>query len=154
MGVVGVGVWFSSPFSGLVGGVGVWGLGLRHPERLAFFLHRLTGLVLFVYFVFHAVSMADAFGGFGCCGGVAFSLVNSWAVRWVVAVSAWFHGVNGLRLILVEVFGLGVGRPGVPRPPYVSGSLRSWQRLLAHIVFLGLAFVAGLTAYWGLAGYG
>ncbi len=127
-------------------------MGVRHPERLAFLLHRVTGLVLLVYFVFHVLSMSEAFGGYGCCGGLAGWVVSSWAVRWVVAVAAWFHGVNGVRLLLAEL-GVGVGRPGIPRPPYVSGSLRSVQRLLVHIVFLGLAAVASLVAYWGLAGY-
>ena len=120
-----------------------------NPERVAFLLHRLTGLILVVYFTLHAASMGCMFSGWGC-SGLASGLIASKSVRLVVGVSAVYHGLNGVRLLLVEALGLGVGRPGIPRPPYLSASLRSAQRYLLYAAFLvSIALsVAVVKAVW------
>lgn len=117
------------------------------PERLAHRLHRATGLILLAYFMAHAVTMGGALAGYTWLAGPAAKLTASKVVRFAVAAAAAFHGPNGLRLILVEALGLGLGRPGIPRPPYVSTSLRSAQRLLLHAVVVLAGLAAALAAY-------
>ena len=125
----------------------------NNPERGAHLAHRVAGLILLAYFTVHAVTMGAALAGASWAQGAAFSLAyNPW-VRFVVGSAAVFHGLNGLRLIAVEALGLGVGRPGIPRPPYISGSLRAGQRLALHAVVVASAAAMAFMAYallaWG-----
>lgn len=122
-----------------------------NPERLAHQLHRATGLILLAYFIVHALTMGGALAGYTWLAGPAAFLTASKAIRFAVATAAAFHGLNGLRLILVEALGLGLGRPGIPRPPYVSTSLRSAQRLLLHTVIVLTGLAAALAAYMLIA---
>jgi succinate dehydrogenase / fumarate reductase cytochrome b subunit len=58
-----------------------------------------------------------------------------------------FHSLNGIRLLLVELLALGIGRPEKPKPPYIPPSLKGYQRTLIYIVFI-LSLVI-----WALMGY-
>lgn len=119
----------------------------NNPERLAYRLHRVTGLVLLAYFIAHAASMGGMLAGYTWLAEPAAAIVSSKVLRFTVAVTAVFHGLNGLRLIAVEVLGLGLGKPEIPRPPYLSTSLRSAQRLLLRFVIVLAGLAAALTAY-------
>ncbi|WP_180385453.1 succinate dehydrogenase [Pyrodictium delaneyi] len=119
----------------------------NNPERLAYRLHRVTGLILLAYFMAHAVSMGGMLAGYTWLAEPAAAIVSSKTLRFAVAAAAAFHGLNGLRLILVEALGLGLGKPGIPRPPYISTSLRSAQRLLLHFVVVLAGLAAALAAY-------
>lgn len=124
----------------------------NNPERIAFILHRVTGLILLGYFSLHAITMGLTLYGYTGAAGAAAKIAFNSVVEWVVAVSASFHGANGVRLLLVEVLGWGLGKPGIPKPPYVSASLRSPQRIALHVVFaffLLSALIVGYTLYKG-----
>lgn len=72
---------------------------------------------------------------------------------WLVAGSALYHGANGIRLILNEMFGKFMGKPILPVYPYAPTSLGRNQRLavwtitivvLVIWVWAGLYIMAGL----------
>ncbi|MCE4622952.1 MAG: hypothetical protein F7B19_06545, partial [Desulfurococcales archaeon] len=60
---------------------------------------------------------------------------------------AWFHGLNGIRLLLVEFLGLCIGEPEKPKPPYIAPSLKGCQRKLLYLVFALWAILWILTGY-------
>ncbi len=122
-----------------------------NPERLAFVLHRVTGLTLLGYLMLHLiVTSTPARAGWEAWDGLmevfAASLLNKTG-EFLVAGMLAFHGLNGVRLILVEMLGACVGRPVKPKPPYTPPSLAACQRRLLYLVF------ALWPVLWAVAGY-
>ena len=117
-----------------------WLIKVRdHPERLAFILHRVTGVIIILYLMAHIfVTNTPTRAGWEAWTQVMDQFGNNiWNKigEWIVAGSVIFHGLNGIRLLLVEFFGVGVGRPVHPKPPYRPVSLYAGQRLMLLIVF-------------------
>lgn len=67
----------------------------KHPGMVAWLLHRITGVIIVLYLVFHMVGSA------GLCSFLP-ELVQSSAVKAVLLVSFVFHALNGLRIICME----------------------------------------------------
>ncbi len=123
---------------GWVGG-GQWGL-----ERYVYTLHRLTGLGLLAYFLLHIlVTSSRAFGeaswqrAMGAVSGPIFVLGE-----FLVFVAFVFHGLNGLRLILVEL-GFAIGKPIEPIYPYRTSVDVQRPVSLAVMVLAALVVIAG-----------
>ncbi len=120
---------------------GRWGF-----ERDLYTLHRVSGLGLLTYFLLHIfVTSARAFGP------------DSWAAmmarvdhpifklgEYLVFAGFVFHALNGIRLVVVELFG-GVGRPIEPVYPYKTSL--NVQRPLAIGAFALAALLAVLGGY-------
>lgn len=118
---------------------GRWGY-----ERYLYTLHRISGLALLAYFVMHLfVTSARALGpesweqAMGAVSGPLFRLGE-----YGVFAAFAFHGVNGVRLALIEL-GWAVGRPIEPVYPYATSVGR--QRRLARAVLM----IAAVVALWG-----
>jgi succinate dehydrogenase / fumarate reductase cytochrome b subunit len=114
---------------GWIGG-GRWGV-----DRYLYTMHRLTGLGLILYFVIHVVLTSSRALGEEAWAG-AMQRVSGpifLAGEYLVFVAFVFHGLNGIRLILVEL-GFGVGKPIEPVYPYRTSL--NVQRPLAVIVVL------------------
>jgi len=102
-------------------------------ERWSYTIHRATGVVLVGYLTAHI------FETFQLGGGPAAWVHTMAALRtlgplemvglWIVAGSALYHGANGIRLILNEVFGKLMGKPILPVYPYSPTSLGRNQRI-------------------------
>jgi succinate dehydrogenase / fumarate reductase cytochrome b subunit len=123
---------------GWMGG-GQWGL-----ERYLYTLHRLTGLGLLFYFLLHIlVTSSRAFGeaswqqAMGAVSGPLFVLGE-----FLVFVAFVFHGLNGLRLILVEL-GFGIGKPIEPIYPYRTSVDVQRPISLVVMVIAALVVIAG-----------
>ena len=121
----------------------------NNPERLMFTLHRWTGIILLAYFTAHAITMGLLFAGNAAAARIAAEIIGNKIILWIVAVTATFHGLNGIRLIIVEALGLGIGKPEIPKPPYISTSLRSSQRKLLYILF-ALFLIASAAATYAI----
>ncbi len=130
-----------------------WLLRIRgNPERLAFMLHRLTGVIVSFFLFFHilTVSRPAREGSWEAYLEEALRLgePNITSILFYIAMGAvLYHGINGVRLILVEALALGIGRPEKPKPPYIAPSLRGFQRLLIY------ASIALWLVLWALLGY-
>jgi succinate dehydrogenase / fumarate reductase, cytochrome b subunit len=101
-------------------GVKGWVAGGRWgPERYLYSLHRLTGLGLLTYFLMHVLlTSSRAFGPQAWAR--AMDAVDAPIFKlgeYLVFAAFAFHAVNGVRLLIVELFG-GVGRPIEPIYPY------------------------------------
>ncbi len=118
---------------------GRWGY-----ERYLYALHRVTGLGLLAYFLLHIlVTSARALGpqawerSMARVTGAAFT-----AGEYLVFAAFAFHGLNGIRLVLVEL-GIGIGKPIEPVYPYPSSV--NVQRPLA----IGALILAAILAILG-----
>jgi succinate dehydrogenase / fumarate reductase cytochrome b subunit len=123
---------------GWLGG-GRWGL-----ERYLYTLHRLTGLGLLAYFLLHiVVTSARAFSEAAWQESMA-SVTGPLFVlgEYLVFVAFAFHGLNGLRLVLVEL-GWAVGKPIEPIYPYKTSVDVQRPLALGVMVLAGLLIVAG-----------
>jgi succinate dehydrogenase / fumarate reductase cytochrome b subunit len=121
----------------------------NNPERIMFTLHRWTGVILVIYFTFHAITMGLLFAGNTTAARIASEIIGNKIILWIVAITAVFHGLNGIRLLIVEALGLGIGKPEIPKPPYISTSLRSSQRLLLYLL-LALIITASIAATFAI----
>jgi len=117
-----------------------WSLRIaNNPERLAFILHRVTGVIVSFFLFFHIISTnAPARGGWEAWLEELARIdgVTPISILFYIAMGAvLFHGINGIRLIIVEFLGAGIGRPEKPKPPYIAPSQRGLQRKLIYATF-------------------
>ncbi len=112
----------------------------NNPERLAFVLHRVTGFIILAYLLAHIiVTNTPARAGWDAWEALMARFGTNLGNKigeFIVAGAVFYHGLNGIRLLLVEFFGVCIGRPVKPKPPYIPPSLRSCQRTLLYLVFL------------------
>ena len=143
---------FASNRLGVMASFYPWIMDIRgNPERVAFTLHRLTGVMLVGFIALHIVSTnTPARAGWEAWVEEVQRLsgVNLVSILFFMAMGALvFHSLNGIRLLLVEFLALGIGRPEKPKPPYIPPSLKGYQRTLIYVVFI-LSLVI-----WALMGY-
>jgi succinate dehydrogenase / fumarate reductase cytochrome b subunit len=137
---------------GIIASLYPWVIDIRgNPERIAFTLHRITGIILVGFVALHIVSTnTPARAGWEAWVEEVQRLsgVNPVSVLFFIAMGALvFHSLNGIRLLLVELLALGIGRPEKPKPPYIPPSLKGYQRTLIYIVFILSLMI------WALMGY-
>ncbi len=117
-----------------------------NPERVAFVLHRITGFIILLFLLAHILETDSPvwapivyhIPGWQFWGdimkveaGLAFRIGE-----FIIAGAVLFHAPNGVRLLLTEFFGAGVGKPGEPTPPFIPGTLRAAQRQWLYAVFV------------------
>lgn len=124
-------------------------MALMNPERVAFTLHRVTGVLLVAYLVMHlyATSLTlDPKAWLEFVRATENPLVKFG--EWVVASSLIFHGLNGIRLLFTEFLGVGIGRPRKGFVfPLTSPSVQAAQRRALYLVFALSAAGSVLAAY-------
>lgn len=126
-------------------------------ERWSYALHRATGVVLIGYLMAHIFETFQLGAGPEAWANTMAALRSLGPLEtvglWVVAGSALYHGANGIRLILNEMFGKLIGKPILPVYPYSPTSLGRNQRVAVWtitIVVLLLWVWAGLYLLAGL----
>lgn len=67
----------------------------KHAGMVAWLLHRITGVIIVLYFVFHML------GSSGVCSFLP-GLVQNNLVKAVMLVAFVFHALNGVRIMLME----------------------------------------------------
>ncbi len=137
---------------GIIASLYPWVIDIRgNPERIAFTLHRITGIILVGFVALHIISTnTPARAGWEAWVEEVQRLsgVNPVSLLFFIAMGALvFHSLNGIRLLLVELLALGIGRPEKPKPPYIPPSLKGYQRTLIYIVSI-LSLII-----WALMGY-
>lgn len=142
--------------SGLLSSLNPFGYNV---ERWSYALHRVTGVVLIGYLMAHIFETFElSVGTMGTAWTNTTSALHSLGPLelvglWIVAGSALYHGANGIRLILNEMFGKLMGKPILPVYPYSPTSLGRNQRIVVWTitgvvlvlwVWAGLYLLAGL----------
>ncbi len=124
-----LGIW------GWLGG-GRWGF-----ERYLYTLHRLTGLGLLTYFLLHIVITTSRALGPEAWARAMKTVEGSVFVlgEYLVFAAFVFHGLNGIRLVLLEL-GVGIGKPIEPIYPYRT-SVHVQRPLAMGVMLLAAAVV-------------
>ncbi len=120
---------------GWLGG-GRWGI-----ERYAYALHRVTGVGILLYLLMHiVVTSLRALGIYLWDGEGPLHKPIFRLGEFLVFAAFAYHGLNGMRLVLVEL-GFAVGKPIEPVYPYKT-SLNVQRPLLISMMILVLILVA------------
>ncbi len=131
-----------------------------NPERLAFVFHRISGFLIIAFLLAHILETDSP------VWSQLIYHVNGWTFwnhlmaieaglafrvgEFIIAGAVLFHAPNGIRLLLSEFFGVGIGRPGDPKPPYVPGTFTASQRTWLYAVFvvwIALWIFAGIIIF-------
>ena len=67
----------------------------KHPGMVAWLLHRITGVIIVLYFLSHILVSSDV------CSFLNIVRTNA-GVKAVMFVSLVFHAFNGVRIMLME----------------------------------------------------
>ncbi len=134
-----------------------WRWAFRRPmnlEKIALLAQRVSGLGILVYFFFHIFVTSSITFGDQTWTGLMDIMKNPLAHigELLVIVGAAFHGVNGIRVMLLEVTSL-VGKPLRPDYPYKVQSLGKGQQTILYtaIIMASLSMIAGIVVLWGLS---
>jgi len=134
--------------------LGLWGWlggGRWGVERYAYILHRLTGLVLLLYFLMHiVVTSLRATGKYLWVEGGFFHQPIFKVGEFLVFAAFAYHALNGIRLVLVEL-GIAVGKPIEPVYPYRTSLNVQRPLLIVMMVLAAVLLAAGGYDFLGLA---
>ena len=116
-------------------------------ERASYWLQRLTGLFLLVYFIGHVFEVNSLTGGISAWNAMLSFTQTPFGHAILVFVSgaSCYHAANGVRLIFTHG-SKGLGGPGRPDYPYDAISLNYRQKSGIWVALI-LASVAMLYAY-------
>ena len=98
-------------------------------ERVSYWLQRLTGVFLLVYFVGHVYETSSLVSGPDAWKAMLEMTQTVWGHLFLIMVigTSTFHSVNGIRLIFTHT-SKGLGKPGRPDYPYTPTSLNNIQK--------------------------
>ena len=116
-------------------------------ERLSYWLMRLTGLFLLLYFIGHVYETSSLVGGVDPWNSMLALTQTAWGHVFLILVigTSTFHSANGIRLIFAET-ARGLGKPGRPDYPYDAVSLNNRQR---SGIWVALILAAAAMLYGG-----
>jgi succinate dehydrogenase / fumarate reductase cytochrome b subunit len=121
-------------------------------ERVSYWLQRLTGIFLLVYFVGHVFETSSLVSGRDAWDSMLELTQTTWGHSFLIMVigASTFHSANGIRLIFTHV-GIGLGKPGRPDYPYYPSSLNTRQRsgIWIALILTAVAMLYGANVLLG-----
>ena len=121
-------------------------------ERISYWLQRLTGVFLLVYFVGHVYETSSLVTGPDAWATMLEMTQTIWGHLFLMTVigASTFHTINGIRLIFTHV-GMGLGKPGRPDYPYDPTSINTKQRsgIWIALVLAAVAMLYGASVLFG-----
>ena len=123
----------------------VWA-GNYKLERYLYLLHRITGLGMLLFVLFHMIETTFfRIQGQTMWEATMTLLENPWFEVGIclVAIAFVYHALNGLRLLLQE-FGFALGKPTPPIYPYKDSLRRQrpWTiAMVSVVVIIALVFL-------------
>jgi succinate dehydrogenase / fumarate reductase, cytochrome b subunit len=121
-------------------------------ERVSYWLQRLTGVFLLVYFVGHVYETSSLIKGLDAWNAMlAMTQTTAGHIFLLLVIgTSTFHSANGIRLIFTES-GKGLGKPGRPDYPYDAVSLNYRQRsgIWIALILAAIAMLYGASVIFG-----
>ncbi len=121
-------------------------------ERVSYWLQRLTGIFLLVYFVGHVYETSSLIKGLDAWNAMlAMTQTTAGHIFLLLVIgTSTFHSANGIRLIFTES-GKGLGKPGRPDYPYDAVSLNYRQRsgIWIALILAAIAMLYGASVLFG-----
>jgi succinate dehydrogenase / fumarate reductase cytochrome b subunit len=118
-------------------------------DRWMYALHRLTGIIIGIYLLFHVFETSEILKGPVTWNSVMVSLDYPFGVHFgplilsLVLLAVVYHALNGIRLTIVEN-GLMLPKPYRPEYPYNPKSLKGLNNFLK--ILLGI-FMIVISAF-------
>jgi len=127
-----------------LGLMGWLGGGRYGAERYAYALHRLSGLGILAYFLMHIfVTGSRLQGPERWDSTMAFFSSPFFKIgEFMVFLAFAYHGINGIRLVLLEL-GYLIGKPGLPSFPYHYSTLRQRPLFVVVMVIAAVLMIIG-----------
>jgi len=125
-----------------------------NAERWAYFFQRVTGVAILAYVLGHLGDTSFFVGGPTGTGpspsawafiGSIFENSFGHLILILVVLVLFFHGINGVRLILAEL-GLILPKPSAIEYPYRPKGLGYGQRVLVYVA-IAIAIAAAVWAF-------
>lgn len=121
-------------------------------ERVSYWLQRLTGVFLLVYFVGHVYETSSLVSGPDAWATMLEMTQTIWGHLFLMTVigASTFHTINGIRLIFTHV-GMGLGKPARPDYPYNPTSINTKERsgIWIALVLAAVAMLYGASVLFG-----
>lgn len=132
---------FQKNKSGIKSWLNPWGYGI---ERIAYWLMRITGIGLLIYFIIHIYETSSILDGKAAWNKMLelTQTTEGHIILMIVIGMSTFHTINGIRIMLGHG-GIGVGKPGRPDYPYLPKSQNMKNKLCIYAA-IGLAVLAML----------
>lgn len=134
----------TTPSPRRLGVLGWLGAGRRGVEAWLYVLHRLSGLALLAFLSLHLFITGTRL--FGADAWATLLLTTGSPVlhflEYLVFAAFAFHGLNGIRLLIVEL-GFGIGRPDQPVYPYRGSVHRQRPLMIVTMILIGVLIAAG-----------
>ena len=129
-----------------------------NAERWSYSIHRVTGVIMIGYLMAHIFETFQLGAGSAAWSSTMAALRSLGPMEmiglWIVAGSALYHGGNGIRLILNEMFGKLMGKPILPVYPYSPTSLGRNQRIAVWSITAVVLLLWIWAGFYLLAGLG
>jgi succinate dehydrogenase / fumarate reductase cytochrome b subunit len=121
-------------------------------ERISYWLQRLTGVFLLIYFIGHVYETSSLVDGPDAWGAMLEMTQTIWGHLFLILVigASTFHTGNGIRLIFTQA-GKGLGKPGRPDYPYEPSSINTKQQsgIWIALVLSAVAMLYGASVLFG-----
>jgi succinate dehydrogenase / fumarate reductase cytochrome b subunit len=121
-------------------------------ERVSYWLQRLTGVFLLIYFVGHVIETSSIIGGPDVWNSMLQLTQTPAGHLFLILVigTSTFHSANGIRLIFTHL-GKGLGEPGRPDYPYSPSSLNYRQKsgIWVALILAAFAMLFGVQVLFG-----
>lgn len=121
-------------------------------ERVSYWLQRLTGVFLLVYFIGHVYETSNLTRGPDAWNAMLELTQTLWGHLFLILVigTSTFHSANGIRLIFTHG-GKGLGKAGRPDYPYDAISLNYRQKsgIWIALILSALAMLYGSSVLFG-----
>ena len=121
-------------------------------ERFAYWLMRITGIGLLVYFIAHIYETSSILNGQSAWNKMLelTQTTEGHVILTIVIGMAVFHTINGIRIMITNS-GIGIGKPGRPDYPYIprSQNMKNKLCIYASIGIASLAMIYGANIIFG-----
>jgi succinate dehydrogenase / fumarate reductase cytochrome b subunit len=121
-------------------------------ERISYWLQRLTGVFLLIYFIGHVYETSSLVDGPDAWAAMLEMTQTIWGHLFLILVigASTFHTGNGIRLIFTQA-GKGLGKPGRPDYPYEPSSINTKQQsgIWIALVLSAVAMLYGASVLFG-----
>ncbi|QKR01060.1 succinate dehydrogenase, cytochrome b556 subunit [Metallosphaera tengchongensis] len=120
-----------------------------NKERVLFLFHRITGWILTFFIVGHVIFVHEVVYGRGTWNSLLLldSSILGKILLIIVTASLIFHGINGVRIMLIET-GVLLTKPKEQEYPYtvwLTGKRHQIYVLAMGIIGIALTILAGLV---------
>ncbi|HYX56145.1 MAG TPA: succinate dehydrogenase, partial [Nitrososphaeraceae archaeon] len=119
---------------------------------VSYWLQRLTGVFLLIYFIGHVYETSSLTRGPDAWNAMLELTQTPWGHLFLILVigTSTFHSANGIRLIFTEA-GKGLGKPGRPDYPYDAMSLNYRQKsgIWVALILAAVAMLYGSSVLLG-----